>query len=183
MTPIAARLECLRIAASMRPSAGAKLPNGLVPEIIADASAFADFVLATPDDEGEQLLPHPVSRIVVSACSLIDDMAKSGAPAPMWLAEVESSVNHWRAWCRGEPDPEPDITKVIRANERAASRLTPEQIADHVDLMEGRKPQPEQPAWPIDYRHNATPAPMPEVDASLDRVFHGGFRDGPASEP
>lgn len=52
MDPLTARLECLRIAAGLRqPSGTIRIPSGLVPEILADARAFAEFTLSGDDDD------------------------------------------------------------------------------------------------------------------------------------
>lgn len=57
MTDAQLRLECLRVAASLRVTQGTHLPSNLVPGIIADARSFADFVLG--DDAGPQPEPLP----------------------------------------------------------------------------------------------------------------------------
>ena len=53
MTDAQIRLECLRIAAGLRNTTGTQLPTGLVPAIIADASAFADFALGDEEPVDE----------------------------------------------------------------------------------------------------------------------------------
>ena len=127
MDATATRLECLRIAANLRITHSTKMPIGLVPAIIADASAFADFAL-------------------------------------------------------GDDDYQQPLEDVVAAHRRYGSPISKADIADHIDLMEGRKTVVvrgvERPDWTTRSPVSDDPRPFPG-----DPFFTGGFRDGPASEP